>query len=97
MAVPNRVICALAGLVMAALGWLLLTAVPLAQATPAFGKRTGKACDTCHLYAGSKKLNDVGAYYKRKSTLRGAPLEQQRRADRQKTPSVYYKSKRPNY
>ena len=95
MAVPGKWTCGAAGLFMAALGCLPVMIAPLAHATPSAARRTGKECSACHISTGSKKLNDVGAYYKKKNTLRGAPIESQRQKERQKSPSVYYQSKYP--
>ena len=95
MAVPGKWTCGAAGLVAAAVGWLPLIIMPPAHATPAAARRTGKECSACHVSTGAKKLNDVGIYYKKKNTLRGAPIDAQKQKDRQKSPSVYYQSKYP--
>jgi hypothetical protein len=42
-------------------------------ATKEMGKKEKKPCNTCHVKAGKKDLNNVGQYYKEKKTLDGAP------------------------
>ena len=45
----------------------------LSFANKDIAKKESKPCNTCHVKAGSKDLNEVGKYYKEKKTLEGAP------------------------
>ncbi len=42
-------------------GLVVNTATSLAK--PAYSKKEGKPCTTCHVKSGSKDLNDTGKYY----------------------------------
>jgi ferredoxin len=43
-------------------GFVLCTAT--SYGTPAYAKKEGKSCTTCHVKMGSKDLNDTGKCYK---------------------------------
>lgn len=45
-------------------------AVALVEGKPEYAKKEGTGCVTCHVKNGSKELNDVGACYKEKKSLK---------------------------
>lgn len=64
-----RVVVAVAAMTAA----FLLTSTGALFGKPEYGKKEKKPCQTCHVTAKSKELNETGKYYHEKKSLQGAP------------------------